>query len=483
MRRTICVYAVLLGTAFSASSAWAISVSLGKGNQPVSGALYPAAASEYSGVALLSSAVSSCSGSAITRSVVLTAAHCYNAAGTANFPLYVNGQYSQTVSRKIVSTRLHPDYVIGGSAAQRSDIALFFLDTPLPGSIITYELARLTSVPVGSAVAVAGYGATGAGNASVYQSSRRSETFVDALGNRKYVPQLRGGTNRIEGLEVQGSVFATDFDAPGGTFGFGSREAGTAQGDSGSAVFYSEADALAGMCELNPLAIPCKADVKLLSDNPLILGVTSYGRSAGCDGITDYMTYVACLNRFGTIDGYVFASPYIEWIESVLGGSIASAPLKFVDQTNTYEFMFETSGLKPLDPLPAEPVAGAAPIASTGWLLLAGFALGWMPGRGRPGTKKPRGSCEGTHMGVGNSADFFRRHLRSAGGSLRIVADICRHPCSADACAFENHRRFLQAGPPPQDFPGRDVFDARLLPASEGSRTGAAAYHGKIYLR
>jgi hypothetical protein len=318
------------------ASAITFSYTAGKTVAPADVRVYPTPGSEFSGVADLNI----CTGSLISRTVLLTAAHCWRAS-TATFRLY-DDEANSAVSydRAITNFIAFPGYNISSNFVQRDDIALAFLDAPLPDSIRSYGFASFSSVPLGATATFAGFGLAGVGDAA---------SLFDPGS------QLRAGINRIDGVEAGGRVFTTDFDAPNAG-GFGRNEVGTAQGDSGSGVFYSEFDALAGACFLDPSLPVCSASVKLLSDEPLLIGVTSYSRASGCPSFAGlqgaaYLEAAACNNRFGTVDGYTFVGRYLDWISSVIGPVSTFQSQLYAESSETYSFDFQTFGFEvPLPP-------------------------------------------------------------------------------------------------------------------------------------
>lgn len=367
--RLLIALLAILGT--PVATAISNSYTTGKGAGPFDTQVYPSATSQLSGVAWLLGG-GSCSGAAITPTAILTAAHCMNAASTAAFPIYTaNGSYVETLTRQVTQFIPYPGYNTLSEAVQPNDIAIAILSVPLPQTINTFPLAKFDTFSDinGVGATFAGYGITLGGYDTSYEFSDRSEYFLDPFTNYYFsVPQLRAGTNRVDSISNSGTVFLTDFDAPGtnyfGTPGFGEIEVGTTQGDSGSGVFYSPADALDLWCRTRPPGTPlCPgsgSSPKLLSDELALFGVTSFSSFGSCPKY-DF----ACYNRFGTRDGYTFVGPYLSWIQSILGQEIELASFvaddlfRGVEGTSLFEFV--PSSFSPLEPLPVTPMAVTEP--------------------------------------------------------------------------------------------------------------------------
>lgn len=98
-----------------------------------------------------------CTGTALARDLVLTAAHCV--ARPANYRVRLSKDGGVT---EVETTRSHPGFNMGNYVANRAtaDVALVKLKTPLPASVVPASLGGTRRVAVGETMIVAGYGAT-----------------------------------------------------------------------------------------------------------------------------------------------------------------------------------------------------------------------------------------------------------------------------------------------------------------------------------
>jgi len=98
-----------------------------------------------------------CTGTALARDLVLTAAHCVARPANYRVRLSKNGD-----ALDVESTRPHPGFKMTNYVANRAtaDVALVKLKTPLPASVIPAALGGTRRVAVGETMIVAGFGAT-----------------------------------------------------------------------------------------------------------------------------------------------------------------------------------------------------------------------------------------------------------------------------------------------------------------------------------
>jgi secreted trypsin-like serine protease len=103
-----------------------------------------------------------CTGTALTRELVLTAAHCVAAKLNVQVKTFQTGQ---TIAVRVVA--LHPRFDLASYAASRAtaDVALLKLAAPLNDKVTPASLAPARRVTVGETLTIAGFGVTAAGTA------------------------------------------------------------------------------------------------------------------------------------------------------------------------------------------------------------------------------------------------------------------------------------------------------------------------------
>jgi secreted trypsin-like serine protease len=101
-----------------------------------------------------------CTGTALARDLVLTAAHCVTKAFDYEVKVYQNG-----VSIPVRSISRHPHFDYASYAASRAtaDVALLKLSAALPDIVVPATLAAARRVAVGETLTIAGFGVTAAG--------------------------------------------------------------------------------------------------------------------------------------------------------------------------------------------------------------------------------------------------------------------------------------------------------------------------------
>jgi len=103
-----------------------------------------------------------CTGTALTRDLVLTAAHCVAARLDYQVKTFQTGQ---TIAVRAIAP--HPRFDLASYAASRAtaDLALLKLAAPLQDIIVPAKLAPARRVAAGETLTVAGFGVTAAGTA------------------------------------------------------------------------------------------------------------------------------------------------------------------------------------------------------------------------------------------------------------------------------------------------------------------------------
>ena len=103
-----------------------------------------------------------CTATALTRDLVLTAAHCVVIPATYRVRVFQNGAMAD-----VDKIRRHPGFNMANYKASRAtaDVALIKLKSPLPDIVMPAVLAAPRRVEVGETLAIAGFGVTQAGTA------------------------------------------------------------------------------------------------------------------------------------------------------------------------------------------------------------------------------------------------------------------------------------------------------------------------------
>jgi secreted trypsin-like serine protease len=178
-----------------------------------------------------------CTGTALARDLVLTAAHC-----VARNERYEVRPYRTDVAISVRSVALHPRFDIASYATSRAtaDVALIKLSGSLPDIVMPAALAAPRRVHVGETLTVAGFGTVAAGSDRGLGQPRMAKLAVTGVpGSLQIRLYDRATRNRRPGL-------------------------GACTGDSGAPVYDGE--------------------------EPLVIGVVSWSTAAGdeegCGGLT-----------------------------------------------------------------------------------------------------------------------------------------------------------------------------------------------------
>ena len=116
-----------------------------------------------------------CTGTALTRDLVLTAAHCVTLPIEYRVRVFQNGE---TVPARSVAR--HPHFSMAAYAANRAtaDVALVKLSAPLPAIVVPAALAAARRVAEGEIMTIAGFGVTRAGTAAGLGVPREAQLVV-----------------------------------------------------------------------------------------------------------------------------------------------------------------------------------------------------------------------------------------------------------------------------------------------------------------
>jgi secreted trypsin-like serine protease len=116
-----------------------------------------------------------CTGTALARDLVLTAAHCVTLPVTYRVRIYQNGE---TIAVGAVAR--HPNFSMASYAANRAtaDVALVKLAAPLPAVVVPAALAAARRAAVGEIMTIAGFGVTLSGTADGLGVPRMAQLTV-----------------------------------------------------------------------------------------------------------------------------------------------------------------------------------------------------------------------------------------------------------------------------------------------------------------
>lgn len=156
-----------------------------------------------------------CTGTALTRDLVLTAAHCVTLPVPYRVRTYQNG-----ATVEVRQAMRHPGFNMANYAASRAtaDIALIKLASPLPAIVVPAGLAAARRVALGETLTVAGFGVTRNGSADGLGIPRTAALAVTgrpgSLQVRLHDPATRNAKPGLGGCVGDSGAPAYDGEGP-----------------------------------------------------------------------------------------------------------------------------------------------------------------------------------------------------------------------------------------------------------------------------
>jgi Trypsin len=129
-------------------------------------------------VMVLGSAGTACTGTAIGRDLLLTAAHCVQAG--ADYKLLGSEPGQSPVLKNIIRIERHPQFDVKRlfNHLATADVALIKLAEPLPARISPAPIAADETVAVGDSLVIAGFGVTVRGDGATGGTARAATLLV-----------------------------------------------------------------------------------------------------------------------------------------------------------------------------------------------------------------------------------------------------------------------------------------------------------------
>ena len=156
-----------------------------------------------------------CTGTALTRDLVLTAAHCVARKTEYRVKAYQTGQ-----PLLVRAVALHPRFNLASYAASRAtaDVALLKLSAPLPDIVVPAALAAPRRVAAGETLTIAGFGTVAAGTPRGLGVPRMAKLTVTgtpgSLQIRLFDPATRNQRSGLGGCTGDSGAPAFDGEGP-----------------------------------------------------------------------------------------------------------------------------------------------------------------------------------------------------------------------------------------------------------------------------
>ncbi|MFN3659568.1 MAG: S1 family peptidase [Pseudolabrys sp.] len=156
-----------------------------------------------------------CTGTALARDLVLTAAHCVARAGRYEVKVYQNGI---AIPARAIARHPRFDYAAYAASRATADVALVKLAAALPDIVVPAALGQPRRVAVGETLTVAGFGVTEAGTPRGLGVPRMAKLAVTgkpgSLQVRLYDPATRNLTAGLGGCTGDSGAPAFDGEGP-----------------------------------------------------------------------------------------------------------------------------------------------------------------------------------------------------------------------------------------------------------------------------
>jgi hypothetical protein len=340
MRDVLAVLA-LLGGALPAGA-----VTLDPFRDPASAVVPNSAAHPWGGIGVVESEAGTCTGTPVSRRLVLTAAHCVAARSAMRFAVPFDDAPAVAIAGR---AERHPGYDPDRGPWEQAvpDVAVIRLDTALPDHVPTYGLLDAPAPPRGQPFDIVGYGLTGTGLTGGVPAP-------DGPWVKRFA------RNEADLLDPAGVSFTADFDGGDadrmGSPGLGPTEGMIGFGDSGSPALYNPASVAEQLSTRDPSLV-----FGPVVDRPLVMGVASY--------LTIYDPDQA-FSSFGSTGTWTSASAFSEWLFDQDDGIDRVAAALDCPRCG-----LPGEGAELPDPPPAVPLPASLPLLAAALALLATAAV------------------------------------------------------------------------------------------------------------